>query len=85
MNPAIDPTIIERAYATDEAAASAEWGAQFRYDVESFLTHDLAAESVPGHPADAIGVKHGGELGGDGRGRKGWLDFAQDIQDRDPR
>ena len=54
MNPAIDPTIIERAYATDEAAASAEWGAQFRRDVESFLTRDVIERlTVPGrceHP-----------------------------------
>ena len=49
MNPAIDPTIIERAYATDEAAASAEWGAQFRRDVESFLTRDVIERlTVPG-------------------------------------
>ena len=42
MNPGIDPTIIERAYAADGATASAEWGAHFRPDVERFLTRDLA-------------------------------------------
>ncbi len=41
MNPDIDPTIIEQAYATDDATASAEWGAQFRPDVERFLTRDV--------------------------------------------
>ena len=37
MNPAIDKTIIAAAYEDDPAAAGAEFGAQFRSDIESFL------------------------------------------------
>jgi hypothetical protein len=40
FNPTIDPRIIDAAYAADPVAAAAEWGGQFRTDVESFLTRD---------------------------------------------
>jgi hypothetical protein len=49
MNPALDPTIIERAYAADGATASAEWGARFRPDVERFLARDVVERvTTPG-------------------------------------
>ena len=37
MNPTISRAVIEAAYERDPAAASAEYGAQFRTDVQSFL------------------------------------------------
>jgi len=37
MNPAVDPDIIAEA---DEAAAAAEYGAEFRRDIESFVSRE---------------------------------------------
>jgi hypothetical protein len=37
MNPSIDKAMIAAAYEDDPAAAAAEYGAQFRSDIESFL------------------------------------------------
>lgn len=37
MNPNVPQVVIDQAYAQDEAAASAEYGAQFRRDVESYV------------------------------------------------
>jgi hypothetical protein len=45
MNPTLDPEIIEQAYVEDPASASAEYGAQFRTDVESFISRE-AVEAV---------------------------------------
>lgn len=41
MNPAVPPHVIAEAYAADEASAAAEYGAQFRKDIESFLSKEL--------------------------------------------
>jgi hypothetical protein len=46
LNPTIDPAIIERAMADDPAAAAAEWNAQFRSDVEGFLSLELVEAAV---------------------------------------
>ena len=52
MNPAIDPAAVEAAYQRDAASASAEYGAEFRTDVEAFLTRELLdAVVVPGRQA----------------------------------
>ena len=49
MHPTIDSTVIAQAYAEDEAMASAEYGAQFRRDIEAFLSVEaLDAVTVPG-------------------------------------
>ena len=49
MNPTIDPALIERAYAEDEASASAEYGAEFRRDIESYVSREAVdAVVVPG-------------------------------------
>jgi hypothetical protein len=49
MNPTIDPAVIERAYAEDEASASAEYGAEFRRDIEGFVSREAVdAVVVPG-------------------------------------
>jgi len=40
MNPSVDPSVIERAYEEDETAASAEYGAEFRRDLESFVARE---------------------------------------------
>ena len=49
MNPTVDASIIERAMEEDEASARAEYGAEFRRDIEAFLTREaLEAVVVPG-------------------------------------
>jgi hypothetical protein len=40
MNPTVDPEVIRRAYEEDEASASAEYGAEFRRDIESFVARE---------------------------------------------
>lgn len=44
MNPALDPAIVEQALADDREAASAEYLAQFRSDIATFLDADLLHE-----------------------------------------
>jgi hypothetical protein len=41
MNPSLDPTIVAQAYESDPAAASAEFGGEFRTDVEGFLSREV--------------------------------------------
>lgn len=49
MNPAVDPQVIAAAYATDDIAAAAEYGAEFRRDIESFVSREAVdAVVVPG-------------------------------------
>jgi hypothetical protein len=38
MNPAVHPQLIADAYAADDVAAAAEYGAEFRRDIESFVS-----------------------------------------------
>ncbi len=45
MNPTIKERLIERAFRADAAAAESEWNANFRSDLESYLTSE-AIESV---------------------------------------
>jgi hypothetical protein len=46
MNPTIDPRIIEDALADDPSAASAEWLAVFRTDVEAYLNLELVENAI---------------------------------------
>jgi hypothetical protein len=49
MNPTVPEAFISRAYEQDPLAAAAEYGAQFRRDIESFVSPDaLDAVVVPG-------------------------------------
>lgn len=49
MNPTVPEDVIRAAYEEDEAAASAEYGAEFRRDVESFVSLEVIdAAVVPG-------------------------------------
>jgi hypothetical protein len=41
MNPAVDQAAVDAAYARDPASAMAEYGAEFRTDVEAFLSREL--------------------------------------------
>ena len=40
MNPSLDPTVIAEAYEEDPASAAAEYGADFRSDVEAFVSRE---------------------------------------------
>jgi len=46
MNPTVDARIIAEAYEQDPVAAAADWGAQFRSDVETFLTREAVEACV---------------------------------------
>jgi hypothetical protein len=46
MNPSVPQSIIDAALADDEAAASAEWLAEFRRDVENFMPRELVDRAV---------------------------------------
>jgi hypothetical protein len=49
MNPTVDPAVIAAAYEQDDAAAAAEYGAEFRRDIEAFLDREaVGAVVVPG-------------------------------------
>ena len=49
MNPAVPQTVIDQAFAHDSSSASAEYGAQFRRDIESLLSREaIEACVVPG-------------------------------------
>lgn len=46
MNPSIDPRVIADAYQRDPLAAAAEYGAEFRSDVSTFLNNDWLDRAV---------------------------------------
>jgi hypothetical protein len=49
MNPAVDPQLVADAYAADDVAAAAEYGAQFRKDIESYVSREqIDAVTIPG-------------------------------------
>lgn len=49
MNPTLPKHVIEQAYEEDPASASAEYGAEFRTDVESFISREaIEAVVIPG-------------------------------------
>jgi hypothetical protein len=41
MNPDVDVRIVAAAYADDPIAAAAEWGANFRSDVEAMFSLEM--------------------------------------------
>jgi hypothetical protein len=46
MNPTVDPAVIARAYEDDEAVAAAEYGAEFRRDIETFIAREVLDRCV---------------------------------------
>jgi hypothetical protein len=68
LNPTFDRRVIERAYEDDPVAALAEYGAQFRNDLESYVSADVL---------DACVVSGRFELPpAQGISYVAWLDFA---------
>lgn len=49
MNPSLPAELIQEAYEDDPASAAAEYGAEFRSDVESYISEEvLDASTIPG-------------------------------------
>lgn len=46
MNPSLPQSVVDRAYAEDPASAAAEYGAEFRTDIESFISRDAVQGAV---------------------------------------
>jgi len=46
MNPRIPQLVVDRAYAQDPASASAEYGAEFRSDLEAFVSQEVVEAAV---------------------------------------
>lgn len=46
MNPTVDKRVIEEAYEADPAAAAAEYGAEFRRDLEAFVGQEVVSACV---------------------------------------
>lgn len=46
MNPSVDQSIIDQAYQEDESAASAEWGAEFRRDIENYIAREAVQACI---------------------------------------
>jgi hypothetical protein len=46
MNPSLDPRIVEDAFADDPLYASAEFGAEFRTDVDAFISREVVDRCV---------------------------------------
>lgn len=46
LNPSLKASIIDRAYADDAVAAAAEYGAEFREPVSSYLTRELVERAI---------------------------------------
>lgn len=46
MNPSLSEKVVARAYERDPASAAAEYGAEFRTDVESFISREVVEAAV---------------------------------------
>jgi hypothetical protein len=60
MNPTVSQAIIDEAYERDPTSAAAEYGAQFRADIETLLTREVVeAAIVPGrHELEPVSSIH---------------------------
>jgi hypothetical protein len=46
MNPTLGQKVVDRAYAKDAASASAEYGAEFRTEIDSYVSQDIVAACI---------------------------------------
>lgn len=68
MNPTVPEEVIAQAYEEDPAAAAAEYGAEFRRDVETFVSHEtIDAVTIPGRAAHR---EQAGEESGEQQGQR---------------
>ena len=47
MNPGLDPALVAEAYAEDPANAAAEYGAEFRSDIDAFVAREVVEACTP--------------------------------------
>ncbi|MCJ2053700.1 hypothetical protein [Methylobacterium sp. J-070] len=47
MNPTLSEKVVDRAYKADPAAAAAEYGGEFRNDIEAFITLEAVQACIP--------------------------------------
>jgi hypothetical protein len=73
LNPTFDRGAIDKAYADDPVAAASEYGAEFRNDLESYISREAIARVViagrhelPPHPADGDYLAFCDPAGGSG-------------------
>ncbi|KAA8984557.1 hypothetical protein [Halospina sp. K52047b] len=52
MNPALPERVVSEAYERDPATAKAEYGAEFRSDVEAFLTRETVEDATRAAPLE---------------------------------
>ncbi|MFV0277939.1 MAG: terminase large subunit domain-containing protein, partial [Parahaliea sp.] len=52
MNPALSQKVIDRAYERDASAAAAEYGAQFRTDIEAFVPREVVEAATRTEPLE---------------------------------
>lgn len=88
LNPTFDRGAIDTAYAEDPASAAAEYGAQFRSDVESFIGREvLDAAVVPGRfelsPVAGIPYEAFLDFAGGGGADSATLAIAHDEREGD--
>ena len=65
MNPSLKQSVVDRAYERDPASAAAEYGGEFRTDVESFVNADVVEAAIvprryelPPVGPDAAGLRY---------------------------
>jgi hypothetical protein len=46
MNPSVPQSFLDQAYEDDPIAAAAEYGAQFRSDVEAFIAREIVEQCM---------------------------------------
>jgi hypothetical protein len=73
MNPLVPQSVLDHAYQDDESAASAEYGAQFRRDIDVFISREVVDACVisgryelpPGTGRSVAGIDPAGGSSGD--------------------
>jgi hypothetical protein len=58
FNPSLPQSVVDRALARDHAAASAEYLAQFRNDLETFVPYEIVASCIGDHTERAPLTEH---------------------------
>ncbi|TQE99063.1 MAG: hypothetical protein FKY71_10565 [Spiribacter salinus] len=58
MNPELPARVVQDAYERDPTAAAAEYGAEFRGDVSTFLDHDVVEAAARPDPVELPPVRH---------------------------
>jgi hypothetical protein len=85
MNPTVDERVITEAYEADEASAAAEYGAEFRRDIESFIAREVIdSATVPGRVGlpPVRGVRYFGFVDPSGGGQDSFTLAVAHVEER---